>query len=143
MFNFKYIKDNAQPGSWRRGYDYHKKCVKAYQNGFADTAGLAQHSYIRGYLNEDDVLNLKWYLFNMKKYPDFNIKFRKEQFNSLKDDIIEKIMQDPLCRELLVLTDSDNPYFLKNINYYITKSNRSKQHNKLKRLHQPNEQVVF
>ncbi len=25
MFNFKYIKDNAQPGSWRRGYDYHKK----------------------------------------------------------------------------------------------------------------------
>ena len=25
MFNAKYIKDNAQPGSWRRGYDYHKK----------------------------------------------------------------------------------------------------------------------
>jgi len=25
MFNFKYIKDNAQPGSWRRGYDYFKK----------------------------------------------------------------------------------------------------------------------
>ena len=25
MFNFKFIKDNAQPGSWRRGYDYFKK----------------------------------------------------------------------------------------------------------------------
>lgn len=25
MFNFKFIKDNAQAGSWRRGYDYHKK----------------------------------------------------------------------------------------------------------------------
>ncbi len=100
------------------GYEYHKKCVKAVQDGFADTAGLAQHSYIRGYLNEDDVLNLKWHLFNMKKYPDYNIKFRKEQFNSLKDDIIEKIMQDPLCRELLVLTDSDNPYFLKNMDSF-------------------------
>ena len=25
MFNFKYIKDNSQPGSWRRGYDCYKK----------------------------------------------------------------------------------------------------------------------
>ncbi|MDD3594685.1 MAG: SNF2-related protein [Candidatus Gastranaerophilales bacterium] len=25
MFSIKYIKENAQPGSWRRGYDYHKK----------------------------------------------------------------------------------------------------------------------
>lgn len=24
-FNFKYIKDNARPGSWRRGYEYHQK----------------------------------------------------------------------------------------------------------------------
>ena len=100
------------------GYDYHKKCVKAVQDGFADTAGLAQHSYIRGYLNEDDVLNLKWHLFNMKKYPDYNIKFRKEQFNALEDDVIEKIMQDPLCRELLVLTDSDNPEFILNMDKY-------------------------
>ncbi|MDD3150817.1 MAG: hypothetical protein PHV68_08270, partial [Candidatus Gastranaerophilales bacterium] len=25
MFNFKYIKDRAKPGSWRRGYEYYRK----------------------------------------------------------------------------------------------------------------------
>ena len=25
MFNFKYIKDLAAPGSWRRGYEYYQK----------------------------------------------------------------------------------------------------------------------
>ncbi|MCD7779494.1 MAG: SWIM zinc finger family protein [Candidatus Gastranaerophilales bacterium] len=24
-FNFKYLKDNSTPGSWRRGYEYHQK----------------------------------------------------------------------------------------------------------------------
>ena len=25
IFNFKYLKDNSTPGSWRRGYEYHQK----------------------------------------------------------------------------------------------------------------------
>ena len=102
--------------NWKpAGYDYHKKCVKAYQDGFADTAGLAQHSYIRGYLNEDDVLNLKWYLYNIKKNPQFAGMF---PFNNYTDDVIDKMLQDPLCREILVLADSENPYFLKNMDKY-------------------------
>ena len=97
------------------GYDYHKKCVKAYQDGFADTAGLAQHSYIRGYLWEDDVLSLKWTLYNIKKDPQFAGEFFIGYYT---DDVIEKMLQDPLCREILVLFNFENPYFLENMDKY-------------------------
>jgi len=60
-FNFKYIKDLAAPGSWRRGYDYFKKKMilnSKLEEGkvFAEVKGSFQDSYnIELELTEDKV----------------------------------------------------------------------------------------
>ena len=57
-FNFKYLKDNSTPGSWRRGYEYHQKeQVASFEVG--KTGVKAQ---VKG---------------NFKSHYDVELKFKK------------------------------------------------------------------
>ncbi len=57
-FNFKYLKDNSTPGSWRRGYEYHQK----EQVASMETSKTGVKAKVKG---------------NYKSFYDVELKFKK------------------------------------------------------------------
>ena len=131
-FNFKYIKDLAAPGSWRRGYDYYKKKMvlgSSRENDIftAKVKGSFQDSYeIKLHFSEEKVtaecscpLEEEWCkhavcvgLYSMKKhfYEQYITEKTGQEF--VFDDENPPAITNSLGNYKFVLNTKPNPKFV-------------------------------
>ena len=131
-FNFKYIKDLAAPGSWRRGYDYYKKKMVLGSSREKDiftakVKGSFQDSYeIKLHFSEEKVtaecscpLEEEWCkhavcvgLYSMKKhfYEQYITEKTGQEFIFEEENPSE--VTNPLGNYKFVLNTKPNPKFI-------------------------------
>lgn len=131
-FNFKYIKDLAAPGSWRRGYDYYKKKMvlgSSLENDVltAKVKGSFQDSYeIKLNFSEDKVsaecscpLEEEWckhavcvglYSVNKHLYEEYLTKKTGQEF--VFEDENPPAIENPQGNYKFVLNTRPNPKFV-------------------------------
>ena len=79
-FNHKYIKENAKPGSWRRGYEYFQK-GQVTSVELKDAVVKAQ---VKGNFKSHYDVTLK---FNKKNSPAIKLNITKKNFHKQNKQI--------------------------------------------------------
>lgn len=115
MVGNSYYNENNE----EKAKEYYKKCIQAFEEGYADTAGLANISYERAYVQGDLAKEIKWWALHIDTNSDdlfnFYLRFFKKQ---LTEEQCLLLLEDPACREILLIFASDNECFTKNMSKY-------------------------
>lgn len=98
---------------------YYKKCIEAFNDGFADTAGLAHIAYERAYVFGDFVKEIKWWVYNIDTLEGhfFDTYFNKCKYWLTEEECL-KLLEDPVCREMLLIFAPKHETFVANMGKY-------------------------